>query len=260
VAAVTARRLEHVTGTPSGLLARLLAAVRRTEPGVGQPVGLPQLLTHTHAGTLVLVGDTAQLPEVDAGGLFAVLTRHPETIELTDNRRQTEPWERRTFADLRAGDAHAAVDPYARHDRIRVATTDEVAEALVDDYLRHVADRPSFDSAQQVLMPAVHRADVAQPNDFARAKLLATGRLGADAVNTGKADPLGPRTTPTSQEPTTADPSGAAVATLTGLLLGSPLDAPKTLTTRQLPRPEACRWRWPRGHDADHRRAEGMSR
>ena len=174
-------------------------------------------------------------------------------------------------------------------------------------------------------MLAVRRADVAELNDIARAKLLAAGRLGPDAVNTGHAErgteyrtgdavivtannyrlgllngtpgrvtavdpheaalplltdgresvvvpsagprdtsatdtpstatrlrappsillcstapevspvslatsrdpPGGPRSTSTSQEPTTADPSGAAVATSTGLLLGSPRDAPK---------------------------------
>ena len=94
VAAVTARRLEHATGIPSGSLARLLAAARHTVPGAGQPVGLPhggmlivdeasmagtrtlaQPLTHTRAaaGALVLVGDAAQPPEVGAGGLFTDL-------------------------------------------------------------------------------------------------------------------------------------------------------------------------------------------
>ena len=54
---------------------------------------LAELLTHTRAagGTLVLVGDPAQLPEIGAGGLFTAQTRHPDTIELTDNRHQVEP-------------------------------------------------------------------------------------------------------------------------------------------------------------------------
>ena len=40
---------------------------------------LAALLAHTRAagGTLVLVGDPAQLPEIGAGGLFAALARHP---------------------------------------------------------------------------------------------------------------------------------------------------------------------------------------
>ena len=101
VAAITARRLEHATGITSTSLARLLAAARRTDPTTGRMTGLPDggvvvvdeasmvdtrtlaaLLAHTRAanGTLVLVGDPAQLPEIGAGGLFAALARHDDTI------------------------------------------------------------------------------------------------------------------------------------------------------------------------------------
>ena len=59
----------------------------------------------------MLVGDPAQLSEVGAGGLFTVLARHPNTITLTDNRRQAEAWERRALADLRAGDPRPRSPP-----------------------------------------------------------------------------------------------------------------------------------------------------
>lgn len=139
VAAVTARRLEHATGIPATSIARLLTTARRTDSATGRRVGLPRggvvvvdeasmvdtrtlagLLAHTRAaaGTLVLVGDPAQLPEVGAGGLFPALARHPDTIALTDNRRQTDEWERRALADLRAGDPGAAVAA-SRHPRPR---------------------------------------------------------------------------------------------------------------------------------------------
>jgi ATP-dependent exoDNAse (exonuclease V) alpha subunit len=205
LAAVTARRLEHATGVPSMSLARLLAAANATDPDTGRPAGLPHrgvlvvdeasmvdtrtlaaLLAHTKeaAGTLVLVGDPAQLPEIGAGGLFAALARHRDTIVLTDNRRQTEPWERRALADLRTGDSNAALAAYAAHQRLHTAPSGELAERIVTDYLRHrtAADRPD-----QVVMLAVRRADVAQLNTAARKRLIAAGQLG-DAVVVGSGD------------------------------------------------------------------------
>ena len=134
--------------SPSTSLTRLLNAARRADPATRRPAGLTpggvlvvdeasmvdtrtlaHLLAHTRAagGTLVLVGDPAQLPEVGAGGLFTALARHPDTITLTDNRRQTEAWERRALADLRAGDPDAAVAAYADHGRVHTAPADQLA-------------------------------------------------------------------------------------------------------------------------------------
>ena len=159
VAAVTARRLEHATGITATSLTRLLNRARRPDPATGRPAGLPRggvlvvdeasmvdtrtlahLLQHTQAAeaTLVLVGDPAQLPEVGAGGLFTALARHPDTVTLTDNRRQTEAWERRALADLRAGDPDAAVAAYADHGRVHTAPADQLADRVVDDYLHHL--------------------------------------------------------------------------------------------------------------------------
>jgi len=148
---------------------------------------LTALLAHTKraAGTLVLVGDPAQLPEIGAGGLFAALARHPDTIVLADNRRQTEPWERRALADLRAGDPQAAIAAYAAHQRIHTATPGELPERVVTDYLRlrHRNDHP-----EQVVMLAVRRADVALLNQLTRERLLANGQLGEHAVVVGAGD------------------------------------------------------------------------
>ena len=206
VAAVTARRLEHATGIHSMSLTRLLVAARRTDPATGRPAGLPRggvlvvdeasmvdtrtlaaLLAHTRAagGTLVLVGDPAQLPEVGAGGLFPALARHPDTIVLTDNRRQTQEWERRALADLRAGDPDAAVAAYATHGRVHAAPADQIPDRIVADYL-HLLDQPGdmedVGEVERVVMLAVRRADVTDLNHTARARLLADGRLGPDAV------------------------------------------------------------------------------
>jgi conjugative relaxase-like TrwC/TraI family protein len=213
VAAVTARRLEHATGIPATSLTRLLGASRRADPAMGRPAGLPRggvlvvdeasmvdtrtlaaLLAETRSagGTLVLVGDPAQLPEIGAGGLFAALARHPGTITLTDNRRQTEAWERRALADLRAGDPDAAVAAYATHGRVHTAPGDQLPDRVVADYLRLRGDtdsRPQDNNArwgERVIMVALRRSDVTELNDTARARLLEAGRLGPEAVTAGR--------------------------------------------------------------------------
>jgi conjugative relaxase-like TrwC/TraI family protein len=217
VAAVTARRLEHATGITATSLTRLLNRARRPDPATLQTAGLPpggvlvvdeasmvdtrtlaHLLQHTRTagGTLVLVGDPAQLPEVGAGGLFTALARHPDTVTLTDNRRQTEPWERRALADLRAGDPDAAVAAYADHGRVHTAPPDQLADRVVDDYLHHLqtpvasatADPESGTGPRQVVMLAVRRRDVTLLNDIVRDRLLAAGRLGCDPVTAGHGD------------------------------------------------------------------------
>jgi ATP-dependent exoDNAse (exonuclease V) alpha subunit len=216
VAAVTARRLEHATGITATSLTRLLNRARRPS-AAGRIAGLPRggvlvvdeasmvdtrtlaaLLAQTRAAeaTLVLVGDPAQLPEVGAGGLFTALARHPDTVTLTDNRRQTEPWERRALADLRAGDPDAAVAAYADHGRVHTAPADQLADRVVDDYLYHLqtpppaatADPESGTDPRRVVMLAVRRRDVTRLNDTARDRLLAADRLGPDPVTAGHGD------------------------------------------------------------------------
>ncbi len=216
VAAVTARRLEHATGITATSLTRLLNQARRPDPATLQPAGLPRggllvvdeasmvdtrtlaaLLQHIRAAgaTLVLVGDPAQLPEVGAGGLFTALARHPDTVTLTDNRRQSEPWERRALADLRAGDPDAAVAAYADHGRVHAAPADRLADRVVDDYLQHLqtpaaagTDDTSRTDPRRVVMLAVRRRDVAWLNDTTRERLIAAGRLGSDPVTAGRGD------------------------------------------------------------------------
>lgn len=212
VAAVTARRLEHATGIASMSLTRLLNRARRVDPATGRSVGLPRggvvvvdegsmadtrtlaaLLAHTRAagGTLVLVGDPAQLPEIGAGGLFTALARHPDTITLTDNRRQTKAWERRALADLRAGDPDAAVVAYADHGRVHASPADQLPDRIVADYLRlRDPPGPGTDDAktERVVMLAVRRTDVTDLNDTTRERLLDQGRLGPDAVTAGQGD------------------------------------------------------------------------
>jgi ATP-dependent exoDNAse (exonuclease V) alpha subunit len=97
------------------------------------------------------------------------LVRRGLAIELTENRRQSEAWERRALDLLRDGGAERAVQQYVEHDRVHVAATPEAArEQLVADW--H-ATAPELDA----VMIARRRADVADLNRHARARLRDAG-------------------------------------------------------------------------------------
>ena len=119
----------------------------------------------------MLVGDPAQLPEIEAGGAFARLTREPGALHLEGHGRQTDRWEREALMALRAGDAAAALDAYQQHDRLHLhADRDDLQAELVSDYLR--ARREEADP-WQVAVLAPHRSEVTDLNQLIRAQLVA---------------------------------------------------------------------------------------
>lgn len=190
LAARTARALEAGTGIASTTVDQLLSDAARpgarfgTLPARGVVVideagmvgtrklaRLAAAAGHARA-KLVLVGDPAQLPELEAGGVLAALASAGPAVHLSVNRRQASVWERSALAGLRAGDAPRAVGVLAAHGRITLTSTAEQArERLVADWAG--AYRP--DRPDQALMVALSRADVA---DLNRRALRHLGLLG----------------------------------------------------------------------------------
>ena len=83
----------------------------------------------------MLVGDDRQLPEIQAGGLFAALADRLGALELTEVRRQHEAWDRDALAALRDGDVERFARTYYEKGRIVAAPTADAARAaLVDDW------------------------------------------------------------------------------------------------------------------------------
>jgi hypothetical protein len=136
---------------------------------------LAQLIGHVDrvGGKLVLVGDHHQLPEIEAGGAFRGLVQRGLAIELSQNRRQAEAWEREAVDHLRHGRADQALALYRAHDRLRIARTPEDARA------RLVADWWASGDVHDSLMIALRRSDVADLNRRARKHMGAAGLLGA---------------------------------------------------------------------------------
>jgi hypothetical protein len=144
---------------------------------------LARLLEHaeTTGAKVVLVGDPCQLPEIDAGGAFRSLRARLGASGLTENRRQSEQWERDALAELRTGDSDQAVDTYLAHDRVHRAATDRDArEQMVEEWM----NARLFDD-QGALMVAARLADVDDLNRRARQALSDEGYLGQDRVVLG---------------------------------------------------------------------------
>ncbi len=192
VAAVTARRLEHATAIPSTSIARLTSRLRAGHPlpnrcvlvideaGMVGTRDYHRLLTAVTAvsGKIIPVGDRAQLTEIDAGGMFARLSRQHLRVELTDNHRQRHGWERAALTTLRAGDIPRALGLYQRHDRLHPhADTDTLTATIASQYLDAVH---SGVAPGEVVALTATRSGAARLNQAIRHQLQHAGAIGPD--------------------------------------------------------------------------------
>src|SRR5207247_758324 len=91
------------------------------------------------AGARVIgVGDTRQLPAVEAGGLFSLIARRHGHWKLTEVRRFEQAWERAASVRLGDGDVMALAE-YAGRGRIWDGPQDRVYDDAVDLYMSDVA-------------------------------------------------------------------------------------------------------------------------
>jgi conjugative relaxase-like TrwC/TraI family protein len=193
LAARAAEQLEEGSGIPSSTVDRLLGRLERSEASAltarhivvvdeAAMVGTRKLLrllerAEQAEAKVVLVGDPRQLPEIEAGGAFAGLARRLAARELTDNRRQQEPWELDALAELRTGDTDQALDTYRSHGRVHEASTSaDAMDCLVDDWLSARA------GGEQPLMLAGRRSQVEELNRIARQALQEAGEIGPDQL------------------------------------------------------------------------------
>lgn len=196
LAAKAASGFESATGIPSTTLTRLIgdatdhalpqgAIVVVDEAGM---VGTRQLarlsdLVETVAGKLILVGDHHQLPEIQAGGLFRALINRLPAVELTDNVRQTEEWERDALTELRTGNPDRAVAIY--RNRGRILTTDTHDEAIQWAVANWHRDLEAATNPSDVLLIAHRNSTVDQLNQQARSLADTKGRLSGPSLNRG---------------------------------------------------------------------------
>ncbi len=155
LAARTAAGFESATGIRSSTLTRFLGEAKTTgglpegvvvvvdEAGMVGSRQLAQVsdLVEAASGKLILIGDHRQLAEIDAGGLYRALSIRLPSIELTDNVRQDQEWERTALTELRDGSIGRAVAMYDRRGKIIVAANaDDTINQAVQNWYRDVQD------------------------------------------------------------------------------------------------------------------------
>ncbi|MDQ2726208.1 MAG: AAA family ATPase, partial [Actinomycetota bacterium] len=199
VAARTALALQAGTGIRSGTVDQFLTDLARPD---GHPLPPGGVLIVDEAGMvgtrtlaklaaaaesaqakLVLVGDLHQLPELEAGGAFAALSRTVEPVELTVNRRQTHSWERAALEAIRTGQPTVAVAAYQHQRQLVFADTAEAARhALVTDWANSLASEEG-DNQGRGVMVALTRADTDHLNFLAQTLLRHTGEIAPTGID-----------------------------------------------------------------------------
>lgn len=129
---------------------------------------------------VVLVGDTKQLPEIDAGGLLRALDHHLGGLRLQHNRRQEHAWERDALSQLRDGRPNLTVATYEAHGRVVVAPTAAARARLAADYV--TAHR----RGERAVMLASRRRDVRDLNRRARMLLVDAGLVSGSVLAIGE--------------------------------------------------------------------------
>ena len=115
------------------------------EAGMADTKRLSKLVERTgeNESKLVLVGDSAQLSPIGAGGLFDHITDCAPNAQLTEVHRAENQWEREAWAQVRDGNATAALAAYQAHDRLHIADTREQAtQQMVADWNEQRLEHP----------------------------------------------------------------------------------------------------------------------
>lgn len=197
LAARAAAGFEEATSIPSFTLTRFIGEAG--ESG-GLPhgsivivdeaamVGTRQLarvsdLVEASDGKLILIGDHRQLAEIDAGGLFPALAARLPSVELTENIRQANDWERTALTDLREGSVSRAVAIYRNRQRINTEPTlDETISRAVAGWHKDVQE---VGDVSQVLLLAHQNQTVDRLNRLARQLVAANGHLTGPQLDAG---------------------------------------------------------------------------
>ncbi len=154
------------------------------EAGMVDSAALARLIVHAQAteAKLVLIGDPAQLGEIEAGGLFAAIASRSEPIILDEVIRHRHELEREGAKLIREGAGGEALAIYQGAERVTVSDDPATRrEAMVADWWQR------FGGGEDALMIAKRNAEVRELNALARERMRGEGRLGAEEIAVGGA-------------------------------------------------------------------------
>ncbi len=152
------------------------------EAGMVDSRNLARLIDHAQEAEakLVLIGDPAQLGEIEAGGLFTAIAARTEPIVLDEVIRHRHELEREAAKLIREGAGSEAISVYEGAQRVTVSPDPEARrDAMVGDWWQ------SFERGDDALMVAKTNNEVAALNARARAQMQAAGRLGEQEIEVG---------------------------------------------------------------------------
>lgn len=154
------------------------------EAGMVDSATLARLISHAERAEakLVLVGDPAQLGEIEAGGLVRAVADHTNPIHLDEVIRHEYELDRMAAKRIREGEGREALVLYESGDRVTVAPN---AEARRDEMVRDW--RESFEGGEDAVMISKRNAEVEKLNAMAREVRRQDGRLGAQEIEVGEA-------------------------------------------------------------------------
>jgi Ti-type conjugative transfer relaxase TraA len=150
------------------------------EAGMLSSRQMARLMDEAHRGgaKVVLVGDPQQLQAIEAGAAFRAIAEQVHYVELTDIRRQVEPWQQDATKELATGKIHNAINRYDQHSHVHDFETKAAAKAALTQVWN---DARLSDPAKTQIMLAYNRDDVLELNQMARSLRHQQGELGQDA-------------------------------------------------------------------------------
>ena len=124
---------------------------------------------------VVFIGDPQQLQAIEAGAAFRAISEQVGYLELTEIRRQQEPWQQEATKEFAVRHTQEAIGLYEQHDCLHLFETKEAAKvALVEKWDEVRTSEP--DKSQ--IMLAYTRRDAQELNELARSYRQENNELG----------------------------------------------------------------------------------
>ena len=133
---------------------------------------------------VIVCGDTGQLPEIDAGGVFRGLQQRLGSAELNEVIRQRDPDEIAALDAIRLGNVGEAIEFYQGNDRVIVSPrAADVRAQMAHDYMDATSTlNPETGQPNAVMTFAPRREQVSALNLEIREHMTAAGRLTGDVL------------------------------------------------------------------------------